>query len=183
MRNSIAPKKSQDLQTNIIYHFRCPDDACQRRSESYIGLTTTTMKRRMQGHRNSGAIHEHYTDVHGRKPQVAELTNNTTIIHREPTSTRLRIAEAVSIELQRPTLNIQSQFDLVLPSSRRRAVHHAPAGQGRDESQSVTASQQAQRDEDAAAVTEPTPTQPQGSNIRAGGRRQLRNLPERDYRE
>ena len=158
-----------------MYKFECPDDACQRRKTTYIGLTTTTLKRRMQGHRNSGAIHDHYTVTDDRKPQVAELLNHTKIINRESINSRLRIAEAVSIELQRPTLNIQTQFDLVLPSSRRKITPRHPI-------------------EEQAATTAPLPTttmvdedaQPninQENGTRGGGRRQLRNLPPRNYRE
>ena len=203
MRNSTAPRKPHDQETNIVYHFKCPDDACQRRNIRYIGLTTTTLKRRMQGHRNSGAIHEHYTEVHDRKPQVTELIDNTSIIHKEQTSSRLKIAEAVSIELQRPTLNIQTKFDLVLPSSRRRGIqHHSTEGEGsrqpslqqaqlgesqraltpigRDEEDSILVLTQEQAD---ATENITSPTLSAEVTTRGGGRRVLRSLPLRDYRE
>ena len=172
MRNSTAPRRQEDQETNVVYQFTCPDDACQRRKTTYIGLTTTTLKRRMQGHRNSGAIHDHYTETHDRKPQVAELLNNTKIINRESTKSRLRIAEAVSIELQRPNLNIQTQFDLVLPSSRRRVPPQQPA-----EVQPATAAQP------TATIPDDDVTPSLENGTRGGGRRQLRNLPPRNYRE
>ena len=139
----------------------------------------------MQGHRNSGAIHEHFTDIHDRKPQVTELIQNTTIIHRETANNRLKIAEAVSIELQRPTLNIQTQFDLVLPSSRRRGgVPRTTEGQVR--AQPTLALQQALPGEAPVHPTwdeDPALSQTQENTVRGGGRRALRNLPLRDYRE
>ena len=143
------------------------------------------MKRRMQGHRNNGAINEHFTQVHGRKPQVTELTDNTTIIHREPLNSRLRIAEAVSIELQQPNLNIQTEFDLILPSKRRRRTHHAPADNRGEEGPMTDAPQQAQHDIAATNIVTGAPTYPQvvENNVRTGGGRQLRKVPRRDYTE
>ena len=130
----------------------------------------------MQGHRNSGAIHEHYTSEHDRKPKVEELVENTSIINSESTNNRLKIAEAVSIELQRPTLNIQTKFDLVLPSNRRRA----PAEPRTERDQQATQQDAAPSD---AVPEEQVPTRPLQSTTRAGGRRALRNVPLRDYRE
>ena len=181
MRNSTAPRKTHEQESNVVYHFECPDDACQRRQISYIGLTTSTLKRRMQGHRNSGAIHAHFTDTHDRKPLVAELIENTKIINREPTNSRLRIAEAVSIELRRPTLNIQTQFDLVLPSNRRRSPPQQPR-EGRQASLStLTATTSQISNSGVLSLTEPneniTLTQSQDIHNRGGGRRQLRNWP------
>ena len=120
MRNSTAPRKSQEDETNVVYKFVCPDDACQHRNINYIGLTRKTLKERMKKHRNAGAINEYYTSVHDRRPTVPELLENTTIIHLEPERKRLAVAEAVSIALRRPTLNVQCEFDYVLPSRRRR---------------------------------------------------------------
>ena len=139
----------------------------------------------MQGHRNNGAIHEHFTEMHDRKPQVAELIQNTTIIHKETANNRLKIAEAVSIELQRPTLNVQTQFDLVLPSSRRRGGVR-PMTEGQVRAQPTLALQQAPPGDAPTrpmSDQDPTLTQTQESTVRGGGRRALRNLPLRDYRE
>ena len=112
-----------------MYEFVCPVDACQHRNIYYIGLTRKTLKGRMKAHSYGGAIYEHFTDLHGRRPKVDELVSNTTIIHREPERKRLTVAEAVSIALRRPKLNVQCEFDYVLPSCRRR-VERALAENG-----------------------------------------------------
>ena len=173
MRNSTAPKVTHANETNIVYEFKCPDDACQRRSITYIGLTTTTLKRRMQGHRNSGAIHEHFIEAHDRKPEVKELVDNTSVINKEALNQRLRIAEAVSIELRRPNLNVQAKFDLVLPSHRRRRAPIRPL-EGNQESAPTTTT--APQGSENNRVTSPTDdgTEPD----RTAG-----NLPPRNYRE
>ena len=89
---------------------------------TYIGLTTTTLRRRMAAHRNHGGINTHFTETHDRKPLVTELLANTTIRHREQQKYRLYIAEAISILNHYPVLNTQTEYDFILPSARRRTV-------------------------------------------------------------
>ena len=84
----------------MVYHFACSDDACRRRNANYIGLTRKTLKGRMKAHSYGGAIHDHFTSTHDRRPKVNELVDSTTIIHREPERKRLAVAEAVSIALR-----------------------------------------------------------------------------------
>ena len=120
MKNSTAPDVSKEMWTNVVYKFTCAEEMCKSPSKTYIGHTTTTIRRRMLAHRNQGAIHQHFVDYHDKKPSLQELINNTQIVHRESRINRLMIAEAVSIAKQNPTLNVQQESDQVLPSSRRR---------------------------------------------------------------
>ena len=83
MKNGTAPQGSKDVCTNVVYKFSCPERMCKSSSKSYIGHTTTTIRRRFQAHRNQGAIHQHFIDVHDRKPSLEELIDNTELIHRE----------------------------------------------------------------------------------------------------
>ena len=123
----------------------------------------------MKSHSYGGAIREHFTTVHDRRPKVVELVQNTTIVHREPQRKRLAVAEAVSIALRRPKLNVQCEFDFVLPSCRRR-VDPAPAVGG------------APRQEDAVDVegcnARPT-RRATADDAQGGARRSLRPLPHR----
>ena len=122
MRNSTTEKRSLEETTNVVYEFKCPVDACKHRTITYIGLTTTTLRRRMLAHRNHGAIHNHFIKEHDRKPLLTELMENTSIRHRESENKRLKIAEAVSIAIQHPVLNVQKDSDYVLPSARKKTV-------------------------------------------------------------
>ena len=119
MRNNTAPKVEHDAETNVVYHFVCPDDACRHRNVGYVGLTTQTLRSRMYQHQYKGAIHDHYTKAHGNRPNVETLLNNTTIINKAPSRKILPIAEAVAIEICKPSLNVQKDFDYILPSNRK----------------------------------------------------------------
>ena len=120
MRNNTTQARSLEETTNVVYLFKCPVGACERRTITYIGLTSTTLRRRMLAHRNNGAINKHYTKEHDRKPLLTELLQNTTVIHRENVPMRLNISEAVSIAVRHPVLNIQTESDYILPSVRRK---------------------------------------------------------------
>ena len=89
MRNNTTDGKSLEEETNVVYQFICPVGACQHRNTTYIGLTTTTLRRRMLAHRNNGGINKHFTNSHDQKPLLTELLENTTIIHRESQKYRL----------------------------------------------------------------------------------------------
>ena len=119
MKNSTAPPKEKEERTNIVYKFKCPERDCESSEVSYIGLTRTTLWRRLQNHRSQGAIFQHYTEKHNKRPGVEEMLESTNIIGQETTTRRLMIAEAVSIKLQKPTLNIQTTSQYILPSTRR----------------------------------------------------------------
>ena len=167
MRNSTAPKRVHQEETDVVYEFVCPVDACQHRNINYIGLTRKTLKGRMKAHSYGGAINEHFTDVHKRRPKVDELVCNTTIIHREPERKRLAVAEAVSIALRRPKLNVQCEFDFVLPSCRRRAEPALASSGAPEQGQGAPRNAPAAR----AAIS--------SNSTVEGPRRRLRLLPHR----
>ena len=120
MKNNTAPGVSKEECTNVVYKFLCPEEICKSHVKDYIGYCTTTLRRRLQAHRNQGAIHQHFVDKHDRKPTVEELIENTQIVHKESNFRRLVITEAVSITIQKPSLNIQQEADRTLPSCRGR---------------------------------------------------------------
>merc|ERR1711872_640934 len=109
MRNNTAPKRDHESETNVVYHFVCPDETCRIRNIDYIGLTTQTLRNRMTQHRYKGAIHDHFQEQHGDRPKVDSLIESTKIINRTQTKKLLYIAEAVAIELRKPKLNIQKE--------------------------------------------------------------------------
>ncbi|KAK4328408.1 hypothetical protein Pmani_001156 [Petrolisthes manimaculis] len=117
MRNSTAPVSPKEATTNVIYKFSCEEGRCDG-SSNYIGRTSTTLRRRMQSHRNQGSIFQHFTDIHIMKPPLQKLLNQTEIIHKENDLRELQISEAVSITYQRPSINVQQAADFILPSAR-----------------------------------------------------------------
>ena len=122
MRNSTAPRTTKEASTNVVYKFTCQEGRCDG-STSYIGRTSTTLRRRLQSHRNQGSIFQHYTDHHNMKPPLQKLIDNTSIVHKEVAFRRLQIAEAVSITTQRPTINVQQAAEFTLPSARPQEQH------------------------------------------------------------
>ena len=117
MRNSTAPRTPREATTNVVYKFNCMEGRCDG-SNTYIGRTSTTLRRRLQYHRNQGSIFQHFTEVHNKKPPLQYLIENTSIIHKETNFRRLQISEAVSITCQRPTINAQQTMNFTLPSVR-----------------------------------------------------------------
>ena len=100
MKNNSAP-----LKTNVVYKFSCPYP--HREAEDYIGLTTTTLNRRIGMHVYSGSIKRHFEDVHQIKPNKSQIIDNTSILTFADTRQRLYIKEALLILHQAPKINRQ----------------------------------------------------------------------------
>ena len=72
---------------------------------SYIGLTTTTLKKRMGAHRYQGSIFKHFRLKHGISPSVGNLLESTEILYYESDPLQLHIYEALHIRKYTPSLN------------------------------------------------------------------------------
>ena len=59
----------------------------------------------MVGHRHQGSIFSHFRTVHGIKPEVSHLLDNTEIMYRENDQFQLHIFEALHIRKFKPKLN------------------------------------------------------------------------------
>ena len=121
MRNSTAPRVARELSTNVIYNYKCQQDHCDG-TQSYIGRTLTTLRRRLQAHKTNGAIYEHFIAVHDMIPKLQTLIDNTVIEHSESRFRKLQIAEAVFIHTKHPSINVQKSVDFILPSARRHRI-------------------------------------------------------------
>ncbi|XP_066970184.1 uncharacterized protein C6orf132 homolog [Macrobrachium rosenbergii] len=53
MRSIASPKPEKEDGTIVVYRFTCPERMCQSSTKTYAGLTSTTLKRRLQAHRNN----------------------------------------------------------------------------------------------------------------------------------
>ena len=105
MRNNLSPPTPTIKKTNVIYCFKCPlphGDAVE-----YVGLTSTTIDRRLTSHLQRGSILEHFKDCHSTKPTKQQLADNTTILDHAPDRYRLFIKEALHIIKQNPSINRQ----------------------------------------------------------------------------
>ena len=106
--NNQSPKCSELQRTNVVYEFTCKTGDCERQKNSYIGMTTTTLSRRLTMHKSSGAIQAHMKSRHNRTVTREELEDNTEILRAETDFIRLRILEALYIQEKCPTLNQQA---------------------------------------------------------------------------
>ena len=105
MKNNSAPPPPPPLKTNVVYKFSCPYP--HREAEDYIGLTTTTLNRRIGMHVHSGSIKRHFEEIHQIKPSKSQIIDNTSILTVADTRQRLYIKEALLILHQAPKINRQ----------------------------------------------------------------------------
>ena len=115
MKNNL--NKSTTLKcTNVVYQFTCPHEDCKPHPTPvcYIGDTTTTLSRRLTCHKQSGDLEKHMREKHNRRVTRDDLVDGTKIIDFERNRRRLRILEAVYIQLLKPTLNIQRDHEGVI---------------------------------------------------------------------
>ena len=108
MKNNQAPPTPELQQTNLVYEYQCKLGDCEHLTQnSYVGLTTTSLSRRITMHLRSGAPKSH-TGSHHRDTLTREMMdNNTKIIRRENDKSRLHIYEALLIQQKNPLINKQ----------------------------------------------------------------------------
>ena len=104
-------------QTNVIYRFKCTTGDCVTRNVYYIGLTTTSLSRRLTMHLQDGGPKTHLHDHHGTRLTRDLLTTNTTILTRQHDKRRLAVAETVFIRDTSPIINTQTKTLTNIPST------------------------------------------------------------------
>ena len=91
MKNNQSPPLPLMQQTNVVYEYKCNQDDCAHLPQnSYVGLTTTSLSRRITMHLRNGApkLHAEASHPHPEHPNVRSLTremmvNNTKVIRRK----------------------------------------------------------------------------------------------------
>ena len=105
MKNNMGPSPTTLQQTNVVYKFTCPLPHSQ--AVEYIGLTKTTLSRRLTCHGQDGSILKHFKESHNCKPTRDQFTTNTSIVAKENNHYRLAIKEALVILNTKPVINKQ----------------------------------------------------------------------------
>ena len=98
MRNNHSPPLPVLKQTNLIYEFTCKHGDCELLPSSYIGLTTTTLSRRLAMHLAGGAPKKHMQEALGIKLTREIIVTKTKIIKKENDIRKLDIIEATLIQ-------------------------------------------------------------------------------------
>ena len=111
IKNNSSPKPKSLQETSVIYQFICPMGICnplnKEQNGTYIGLTTTTLSRRLTYHLNEqSSIYKHLSQ-HKVKPSEMRkiLVDNTKIIDRNNKKKKLIILEALHIKKRTPSIN------------------------------------------------------------------------------
>ena len=105
-KNNLTPTASLK-QSNIIYEYSCPHEDCALQKISYIGMTTTTLSRRLTMHLVQGGPKAHMEEKHQQKLTREIIVANTKIEHKENDLNRLQILEALLIQRKTPAINSQ----------------------------------------------------------------------------
>lgn len=118
MKNSPYDPQKSDLQrTNVIYEYKCKLGGCELQPKSkYIGVTCTTLSRRLTMHLSNGAILKHTKNDHDTQLTREMLTECTKIKYSDPSINRLEIIEAIFIMKEQPAINRQD-------TGRQRTLH------------------------------------------------------------
>ena len=177
MKNNPAPPKLPLQQTNLIYKFKCPLNHSQitdnNSSHEYIGVTSTTLSRRLTMHAQSGSIKAHFNSHHNCNPTRAQLTENTQIISKNPDRNRLLIYESLFILHHSPSINRQyDNFTQILKlNAHRNHIYNHRAGS--------TGSAHSHATPNVATTVANPPQSPTSDNHRAGstGTAHSRALP------
>ena len=82
LKNNCAAKPVSPLKrSHLIYFFNCSYGECGHHNSQYIGMTTTTLNRRLTLHKQEGAIKNHLRDNHNITITREILDNNTKILY------------------------------------------------------------------------------------------------------
>ena len=109
-KNNSTPKQPDLKQSNVVYEFKCPHGECALQQNSYIGMTTTSLSRRLTMHLAGGGSKSHYETAHNTKLTRANIVANTTILRKENNIHKLQILEAIFILQKKPTINTQVAY-------------------------------------------------------------------------
>ena len=120
IKNNVSKQGSDLSKVGVIYKYSCSIGDCKLRNTSYIGMTTTTLSRRLTSHLQAGTPKMHTLQVHASQLTREMLVNNTTILDTSNDRKRLQLKEALYISKENPEMNIQiGTSSIPLPSRSR----------------------------------------------------------------
>ena len=124
MKNNLTSDPSPLRQTNVVYKFSCSFPHSQ--AEDYIGMTQTTLSRRLTMHSQTGSIYEHFITHHNERPTRSQLTENTTIMTRANNRFKLAVKEALLILNHTPSINKQYEnFTTILKVHTNKSINQS----------------------------------------------------------
>ena len=113
MKNNPAAEQDKIRQRNVVYYYKCHVEGCP---QTYIGMTTMRLSKRISCHVQEGAIANHLANAHNRRPTRERLIQDIDIIDRQSDNKRLRYLEALHILEKKPSIN-RTDEPLLLPTT------------------------------------------------------------------
>ena len=117
LKNNTCPKPEGVRESHIVYKFTCPEGDCTPLG-TYVGMTTTTLSRRLTLHLQQGGPKTHMRQHHRIELRRDTVVSQTEILARETDPRRLAFLEALYIKDLQPSINNQVQDLAILPSMR-----------------------------------------------------------------
>ena len=107
IKNNSTPSIGVLQKTNVIYQFKCPLGDCISDNNIYVGLTSTTLSRRLTMHlSDTSSIAQHLKKHSCPTTELRKiLTDNTTILEHQNNKQKLQILEALHIRNTQSALN------------------------------------------------------------------------------
>ena len=109
LHNNPSKNTEKVAQTHLIYEFSCPLGICNSHTNNskYIGLTTTSLSRRLTCHKSQKSAIITHLDTHPSTdtPTRQILVDNTKILYKNNDVRRLQIIEALMIKEKNPSIN------------------------------------------------------------------------------
>lgn len=109
MSNNPNRDRAPLKRTNVVYFYKCTKGDCALLPKSgYVGLTTTSLSRRITMHLQNGGPRTHTERTHPDSPLTRrDMVDNTKIIAATSDSRRLSVLEAILIRHLDPKINSQ----------------------------------------------------------------------------
>ena len=80
IKNNLTPPTNTLKKTNLIYQFSCHEGDCELHNQAYIGLSKTTLARRLTMHLSNGGPKQYTQNSYNINLTRESLVNNTKII-------------------------------------------------------------------------------------------------------
>ena len=83
MKNKMCDSPVTDAnKSNVVYQYNCNVGECgsSDTNMSYIGMTTITLREWFSNHKHQDSIHKHCVEIHGIRPKLDYVLNNTNLI-------------------------------------------------------------------------------------------------------
>ena len=109
MKNDLTSSNDNEMQnTNLVYQYKCSIGECElQKKQNYIGMTCTTLSRRLTMHLVAGAPKLHTEVTHKCKLTRDMLVNGTKIIYKDNNFHKIAIMESLLIKKYEPEINRQ----------------------------------------------------------------------------